>query len=241
VTQRVALITGSAGGIGRATVAAFQRAGWSVIGLDRDEDRLSDRWIRADLADADILEAAITSLPDLEGLDALVNNAAELIPGSVTDASLEHWDRTMAVNVRSAFLATKLAHRLLLRRSGAIVNVASVHALATSRGVASYAASKGALVALTRASALDLSAAGIRVNAVLPGAVDTPMLLGSLDREPRATAMADLASRTPLGRVGNPEDIAEAILFLADRDRSSFITGQLLVVDGGAMVRLSTE
>ena len=132
---------------------------------------------------------------------------------------------------------------LLRERRGAVVNVASVHAIATSAGLAAYAASKGAVVALTRAAALELAPEGIRVNAVLPGAIDTQMLRDGLSRGgPDIDAgMAALAERTPLGRIGRPQDVAEAVLFLADASRSSFITGQTLVVDGGATARLSTE
>ena len=132
-----------------------------------------------------------------------------------------------------------------LRRSrGAVVNVASVHAFATSAGAAPYAASKGAIVALTRAAALEW-APDVRVNAVAPGAVDTGMLRQGVQRwaPPEAVdaELERLAARIPLGRIGRPEEIAEAILFLADGRRSSFITGQVLVADGGALARLSTE
>jgi len=137
-------------------------------------------------------------------------------------------------------------HPLLQRPGGAVVNVASVHAVATSANIAAYATSKGGMVAMTRAAALELAAEGIRVNAVLPGAVDTPMLRDGLGRactdgSSVDDAMADLAGRTAMGRVGQPREIAEAILFLADPDRSSFMTGQTMVVDGGATARLSTE
>ena len=118
--------------------------------------------------------------------------------------------------------------------------------MATSRDIAAYAASKGGLVALTRAMALELAADSIRVNAVLPGAVDTPMLHAGLARDHVAGGtvqerMSELGKRTVMGRVGRPEEIAQAILFLADGQRSSFVTGQTLIVDGGATARLSTE
>jgi NAD(P)-dependent dehydrogenase (short-subunit alcohol dehydrogenase family) len=164
----------------------------------------------------------------------------------MVDLSVEEWDSVMASNLRSAFLTARMGHRLLRAAGGAIVNISSVHALATSRDIAAYAASKGGLVALTRALALELAPDSIRVNAVLPGAVDTPMLHAGLSRnhvagDSVAARMADLGSRTVMGRVGKPEEIAQAILFLADGRRSSFVTGQTLVVDGGATARLSTE
>ncbi len=126
------------------------------------------------------------------------------------------------------------------------MNVSSVHAVATSANIAAYAASKGALLALTRALAIELALDRIRVNAVLPGAVDTPMLhagltCGHLQGADVQELMQALAVRTVMRRVGHPEEIAQAIVFLADDQRSSFMTGQALVVDGGAMARLSTE
>jgi NAD(P)-dependent dehydrogenase (short-subunit alcohol dehydrogenase family) len=132
------------------------------------------------------------------------------------------------------------------KQGGAIVNVSSVHAVATSANIAAYAASKGALLALTRALAIELAPDNIRVNAVLPGAVDTPMLHAGLSRGHVAGAdlpalMQALSKRTVMGRIGQPTEIGQTILFLADSERSSFMTGQALVVDGGATARLSTE
>jgi len=152
----------------------------------------------------------------------------------------------MASNLRSVYLAVRHAHPLMRGHDAAIVNVSSVHAIATSTNISAYAASKGALLSLTRALAIELAPDQIRVNAVLPGAVNTPMLHDGLVRGPVQGAdiqelMRELGRRTVIGRVGRPEEIAQAILFLADNDRSSFMTGQALVVDGGATARLSTE
>lgn len=152
----------------------------------------------------------------------------------------------MAANLRAAYLTSKVAYRWLEEAKGAIVNVSSVHAVATSVKIAGYAATKGGLLALTRAMALEFSKDGIRVNAVLPGAVDTEMLReglarGHLEDGSLEDQLAALGARTPLGRVGEPREIARAILFLADPEQSSFITGQSLIVDGGATARLSTE
>ena len=130
------------------------------------------------------------------------------------------------------------------------MNVASVHALATAGGVAAYAASKGALVALTRSAALELGGDGIRVNAVIPGAIDTKMLRGDAGRRVGSASgeqageqagLDAIAARTPLRRIGRPEEIAQAVLFLAEADRSSFITGHALVADGGVLARLASE
>jgi NAD(P)-dependent dehydrogenase (short-subunit alcohol dehydrogenase family) len=237
---RVAVVTGAAGGIGRATVELFRDDGWLVVGIDRDEASASaaDRFVAAELANEASLQAAIDALGDLGHIDALINNAAVSLSRRLVDMSSTEWDSVMAVNVRAAFLATRHAHPMMKGRGAAVVNVGSVHALATTAGVSAYAASKGALVALTRAAALELAADGIRVNAVLPGAVDTPMLRRADDTEERLRSIVD---RTPLGRVGDPREIAQAILFLADGERSSFITGTAVVADGGALARLATE
>jgi NAD(P)-dependent dehydrogenase (short-subunit alcohol dehydrogenase family) len=161
--------------------------------------------------------------------------------------TVEEWDAVMASNLRSVFLGTRLAHPLLMKAGGgAIVNVSSVHAIATSKDIAAYAASKGGLLALTRAMAIEFAPDNIRVNAILPGAVDTPMLRAGLTRGHAGSGnihdrLENLASRTVNGRIGKPEEIAHAIYFLADNSQSSFMTGQAIVVDGGATARLSTE
>ncbi|MCJ7695398.1 MAG: SDR family oxidoreductase, partial [Anaerolineaceae bacterium] len=154
------------------------------------------------------------------------------------ETSVEEWDAVMASNLRSVFLGAKLAHPLLKKHGGgAIVNVSSVHAVATSPNVSSYAASKGGLLALTRSMAIEFAQDDIRVNAILPGAVDTPMLSAHLDK----TRLENLARKTVNGRIGKPLEIAHAIYFLADEEQSSFMTGQSIIVDGGATAKLSTE
>jgi NAD(P)-dependent dehydrogenase (short-subunit alcohol dehydrogenase family) len=248
--KRYALITGAAGGIGRATTELFAAEGWETIAVDRRESEPFPAGVtsrRTDVAVPAEVESLFAWLEDrTDRLDALINNAAVQICKPMVDLTIEEWDSVMDSNLRSAFLTARLGHRLLRTAGGAIVNISSVHALATSRDIAAYAASKGGLVALTRALALELAPDSIRVNAVLPGAVDTPMLHAGLSRNHVAgdsveARMADLGSRTVMGRVGKPEEIAQAILFLADGRRSSFVTGQTLVVDGGATARLSTE
>ncbi|MFW5748051.1 MAG: SDR family NAD(P)-dependent oxidoreductase [Chloroflexota bacterium] len=245
----VVLITGAAGGIGAATAQVFRAAGWHVIGTDvamRDGLRL-DRSVTCDIADEAENAALFESVAATEGrLDALVNNAALQIAKPLTETTTADWDAVMNVNVRAVYLAIRHAHALLRASQGAIVNVSSVHAVATSANIAVYAASKGALTALTRAVAIELAQDGIRVNAVQPGAVDTPMLRAGLRRGHLAGTddvelLAALGARHVIGRVGQPTEIGEAILFLADRQRSGFMTGQALTVDGGATIRLSTE
>jgi NAD(P)-dependent dehydrogenase (short-subunit alcohol dehydrogenase family) len=181
-----------------------------------------------------------------KSLDALVNNAAVQVAKPLMETTVEEWDAVMASNLRSVFLGVKLAYPLLKEEGGAIVNVSSVHAIQTSANIAAYAASKGGLLALTRAMAIEFAPDNIRVNAILPGAVDTPMLRAGLGRGHAGHGdvqerLDNLARKTVSGKVGRPEEIARAIYFLADNEQSSFMTGQALVVDGGATARLSTE
>jgi glucose 1-dehydrogenase len=154
-------------------------------------------------------------------------------------------DELMAINLRAIFYSVQQAYPLIKAVQGAIVNVSSVHAVATSADIASYAASKGAVLALTRAMAIEFADDNVRVNTVLPGAVDTPMLEAGLSRGHVSGTLqerkAQLASKTVIGRVGTPREIASAIYFLADNQQSSFMTGQPVIVDGGATIRLSTE
>jgi NAD(P)-dependent dehydrogenase (short-subunit alcohol dehydrogenase family) len=248
MTARVVLVTGAAGGVGLATLAAFRAQGWTVAGADRvipPTGVEADRFDVLDLTAPGSVERLIEGVGRGFGrLDALVNNAAVQIAKPLVDTTEAEWDETMDANVRMAFRTMRAAYPILAVARGSVVNVSSVHAVATSRSIAAYAASKGALVALTRAAALEFAEHGVRVNAVLPGAVDTPMLRRSMEARIDMTvdeALADLAARTPLGAIGRPEEIAEAIVFLADSTRSSFITGQLLTADGGATARLSTE
>ncbi len=246
--NRVMLITGAAGGIGRATVVYFVEKGWRVIGVDRNDFGepfpQPGLFIQADLADVKNFDAIYQKARDYtDTLDALINNAAYQIVKPILETSVEEWDAVMASNLRSVFLGAKLAHPLLAAGGGgAIVNTSSVHAIATSANIAAYAASKGGILALTRAMAIEFAPDNIRVNAVLPGAVDTPMLrahLGGTGTIPER--LENLARKTVNGRVGTSEEIAKVIYFLADHDQSSFMTGQALVVDGGATARLSTE
>lgn len=250
--QRIALVTGAEGGIGKAVVSLFLDKGWRVIGVDRrrSKKKLPDDYfaVEADISDPEQIESIFRQAENVTNvLDAVINNAAIQVSKSILDTTAEEWDLTMASNLRSVFLGVKLAHPLLVTAGGgAIVNVSSVHAIATSANISAYAASKGGLLALTRAMAIEFAQNEIRVNAVLPGAVDTPMLRNSMKRGLFGNSTIDsridnLASKTVNGRVGTPREIANAIYFLADDDQSSFMTGQALVVDGGATARLSTE
>jgi glucose 1-dehydrogenase len=250
--DKTVLITGAAGGIGRATVALFAEKGWRVLGVDRarfgDDFPEKGFFIQADISRGEELEVIFAeTLKYTNSLDALINNAAMQVAKPLIETTVEEWDAVMAANLRSVFLGVKLAYPLLKARDGgAVVNVSSVHAIQTSANIAAYAASKGGLLALTRAMAIEFASDNIRVNAILPGAVDTPMLRAGLGRGHVGQGdiqerLDNLARKTVSGKVGRPEEIAQSIYFLADNKQSSFMTGQAMVVDGGATARLSTE
>jgi glucose 1-dehydrogenase len=250
--QRTVLITGAGRGIGRATLFLFAEKGWKVIGLDRNPfqgDFPADGlFIQSEVARPESMDPLFNQVRSFtETLHALVNNAAIQVAKPLVETTVEEWDMVIANNLRPAFLLSKLTYPLFKAAGGgAIVNVSSVHAVQTSTNIAAYAASKGGLLALTRALAIEFAKDNIRVNAILPGAVDTPMLRAGLDRghlagEDIHTRLDNLARRTVNGRIGKPQEIAQAIYFLADDTQSSFMTGQAMIVDGGATARLSTE
>lgn len=247
MTKRV-IVTGACGGIGRAAAAAFRRAGWTVIGIDQSEAPAGlevHEFVRADLAAEGGVVRIRSELGHVDRLDALVNNAALQVNQPLVQTSDDEWTAVMNTNVRAAFQMIREFHSALSAARGSVVNVSSVHAVATSMNVAVYAISKGALVALTRSAALELAAEGIRCNAVLPGAVMTPMLEAGLARRPHPDGPAGnlqaLVDRTPLGFVASADQIAPTIVHLADTDLSPYTTGQMMVVDGGATIRLGTE
>jgi len=244
-----ALITGGASGIGRAIGLAFARAGASAILADIDEsglvtavDEISRAGGRGLYAHCDVTRAsdcrsavdlAITSFG---GLEILVNSAGIIRRASVVDTTEDEWDRVMAVNVKSIFLLSKHAVPVMARSGGgAIINISSGWGLRGGLNAASYCASKGAVVTLTKAMALDHAAQNIRVNCICPGDTDTPMLRQEAAQlgEPLDGFLQE-AARRPLGRIGTPEDIANAALYLASH-AASFVTGSILVVDGGGL------
>ena len=244
------IITGALGGIGLATAQLFHNSGWYVVGIDLAQSpdwiECLDCFIQADVASDTAWQDITAQLSNsIEQVDVLVNNAAVQICKPLVETTPDEWDKVMAVNLRSVYLGVRHLYPLMKEIKSAIVNVSSVHAVATSTQIAAYAASKGGMLALTRALALEL-APNIRVNAVLPGAVDTQMLRAGLMRGHVAGGSAEelvtaLGNKHVTQRVGQPEEIAEAIYFLADNKRSSFMTGQSLIIDGAATARLSTE
>jgi NAD(P)-dependent dehydrogenase (short-subunit alcohol dehydrogenase family) len=248
--KKVVLITGSSSGIGNASAKLFAKEGWHVIGVDINEigdQNGINHFIQANVAEIADSNRIFAEITDDEGhINALVNNAAIQICKPFIDTGPDEWDMLMRSNLTSAYLTVRHAYPLLKIDGGSIVNISSVHGIATSINIAAYAASKGALISLTRALAIEFASDNIRVNSILPGAIDTPMLRaglyrGHLDCGESQKMLEKLSQKTVIGRIGKPAEVAQAILFLADESRSSFITGQMLVVDGGATARLSTE
>lgn len=236
---RVCLVTAAAAGIGLAIVRRFAAEGACVVAADLDPypDALARDApivpVQGDMTDADAVRAAVrTALDRFGALHVLVNGVADATPAvPVTELDDALWDRALRTNVTSAFLACKAAlPHMIAAGGGVIINIASQLGIAAQPGRSVYCSSKAALIQLTKVLALDHAREGIRVNALSPGAVITPRLLARYGT-PEATEAA-LAPRHPIGRLGRPEEIAAAALFLAGDD-SSFMTGANLVVDGG--------
>jgi len=249
---KVAIVTGSGSGIGRAIARRLAREGATVVVADVMEDlgNESVRFIQADNGKAVFSRCDVTSSEDarntmddtvrtLGGIDVLVNNAGIEKAGTVVELPESDWDKVMGVNLKGVYLMSRYAVPHLAKRKGVIVNTASVAGFASYRRCTAYCASKGGVVALTRAMALDHAPDGIRVNCVCPGAIDTPLhkkYVAALDAGVRDEYVKKQVADHPIGRIGEPEEIAEAVLFLAS-GKSSFMTGAALVVDGGFLAK----
>jgi NAD(P)-dependent dehydrogenase (short-subunit alcohol dehydrogenase family) len=196
------------------------------------------------MADLEAVRAAGARAADLGPVGAVVHNAAVQVIGAVGEVSLADWQNTLAVNLLAADVLVGATSASLREHGGSVVVVSSVHAVATTRGMAAYATSKAALEGWVRAAALDL-APQVGVNAVRPGAVDTRMLRDGLVRRPEdgteEAALAVLAAKVPLGRIIAPEDVARLVVALVDNRSPLPLTGACVTVDGGALLRLGTE
>lgn len=231
-----ALITGAAGGIGRSICEVFLREGYKVIGVDcRETAGLPYELIKYDISTLGRADASCDEFFNKVGtlaggrLDSLVNNAAVQIIKPAGDISRADWEITLNTNLLAPFWLTQRFFPFLKAAKGSVVNIASIHASLTKKEFTLYSTSKGALVSLTRALALDL-APDIRVNAVLPAATDTEMLQDGFKEDPEG--FRQLGEYHPLKRIAQPEEIARVALFLAG-PQSSFMTGNAINVDGG--------
>jgi len=241
--SRVAIVTGAASGIGRATAARFVTEGATVIGIDRDEDGLNAvtgiTAFATDVRDHDALQRCVEQTIDQHGkIDILVNNAGMTYTSRHLDSTLEEWHHTLAVNLDAYYVMAKLVSpHMIEKQYGRIVNVASTQAIA-SEPLGHYVASKGGVAAWTRALAVDLAEHGILVNGVAPGAVRTAMSIIDGEDEFETDAFKEwyvARRKIPLARAGAPEEIANVILFLSG-DQCTYICGHLLVADGGLTI-----
>ncbi len=253
--DKVVIVTGGAKGIGRASCLAFAREGAAVVCADVDaaagEQVAQDTaemaglslFRKADVADAAACRALVgEAVSAFGGVDILFNNVGIQPPESYLmahECPEEVWDRILDVNLKSHFLMSKYCiPEMRKRKGGVILNTASVQGLQSAHQVPAYAASKGGVLSLTRQLALDYAPDGIRVLAICPGAIDTPMLEASIrtSTEKEEVVRARLDAAHPIGRIGRPEEVAEVVLFLAS-DRASFMTGEYVCVDGGLMAK----
>jgi NAD(P)-dependent dehydrogenase (short-subunit alcohol dehydrogenase family) len=251
VEGKTAIVTGGASGIGRAAAVALAREGARVAVADIDGAGAAETVaaIEAEGGTAFYRRTDVAVTADVAGLiqdvtkrwhhlDVLFNNAGVAIAGSITEISEQDWERVLSVNLSSVWRGMHFAIPEMLKSGGgSIINTSSVQSAVGFRGWSGYAASKGGINSLTRQAAVEYAARGIRVNAILPGTILTPMNERILATSPDAARIeADWLSMHPVGRLGQPAEVAALAVFLAS-DESSFITGELIRVDGGLVVR----
>ena len=241
--NKVAIITGGSFGIGRATAIAFSKKGARVVIVDWVEDQETLNQIKSTGAEAIFIKCDVSKAEDVRmmvkktidtfgRLDYVFNNAGiEGIRGTTVDCTEENWDKTIAINLKGVWLCMKYQLPELLKQgSGSIVNCASIAGMIGYQDLPAYVASKHGIIGLTKTAALEFAKSGIRINAVCPGVIKTPMIdrLTGNNKE----AEDQYASMEPIGRLGRPEEIANAVVWLCS-DEASFITGHAMAVDGG--------
>ncbi len=234
--EKVCVVTGAAGGIGAATVAAFQREGARVVGVDLSDGAPGDLALAVDVTDEDAVKALYARVREEYGhIDVLFNNAG-ISPdddASILETSYEAYQRVQDVNLKSVFLCCKygIPHLLENERGGSVINTASfVAVLGAATSQISYTASKGGVLAMSRELGVEFARRGVRVNALCPGPVDTPLLRELFAKDPERAARRLV--HVPMGRFGTAEEIAAGVVFLAS-DESSFVTASTFLVDGG--------
>ena len=247
-TDKIAVVTGAGSGIGRATALAFAAQGARLIVADSDKTAIDDAVDAINIADgkalgvcvdvsdnAAVVQMVQTAVEHYGGIDILVNSAGILRFGSVLDTDPESWQQILAVNLTGVYLCCRAVLPVMIEGGGgAIVNISSsTGAHDAHADLAAYVASKGAVAMLTKAMAIDHAKDQVRVNAIAPGPTDTPMLRDNLP----AAELEAFAQTFPLQRLGRPEELAQAILYLAS-DNSSFVTGAILAVDGGQTAQI---
>ena len=245
-TGKVALITGAASGMGAATAREFRAAGGQVVIIDRN-DQLAGQVAReieagppviGDVGDSTFCNRAVETTLDRHGrLDVLVNAAGIIVRADALNTSDEQWQRVMNVNVNGVFFMSRAAVGPMKKQGhGAIINFGSIWGGVGAAGVIAYCASKGAVHQITRAMALDYVNDGIRINAVCPGEVNTPMLASERSEPVTPELMQQLADTVPMGRLAEPVEIARVVLFMAS-DAASYMTGTMVNVDAGYTAR----
>lgn len=253
---KVALITGGTSGIGRATAILFARRGAKVVVVGRNRKKGEEtvksikkeggetEFVQADVSrSADVKRMVVTAVEKYGKLDILFNNAGVFVAKTTAETTEEEWDRVIGVNLKGVFLGSKFAIPQMIKQGGGcIINTSSVSGLKGSPYYAAYCASKGGVILFTKALAAEVAKYGIRVNCVCPGDISTPMLDEeinislSLHKTSKKQVLQSKIAKIPLKKIGSPDDVANAVLFLAS-DEAAYVTGVALIIDGGKMAK----